>query len=394
MQTTGAVTAVRNGGKEAIAVLIDATLTGVGKAHDADAVTNGEKCALYIRNLKADNFRAAVKNDGGISKVRKGCPSRNGLRIRRWRSFRQSLTGSSLPIQDAPEVPWDRPDDWATVTRYAPKKGEYNPPKGRPLRTDDWTEAIQMAIDSGKTTVYFPKEAMQFTGTVHVRGKVRRLIGCELPWGRRSKGTWIIEDGDGPVIFERFDWTTTPTIIQHTAKRPLIARNVMGGDWQIDKGAGDTFFSDVSASSLRIGEGANVWARQLFMDNKTETKIVNNGGTLWIMGLKTDNDTTAIESLAGARTEVDGALVQPGPAKVKPPCFVIRDSSFSATVGEIASHRAPFAEFLTEIRGVGNEDPQERRYPAADRQLHADDAVFKLNGKVTRPFSPCHACRI
>ncbi len=160
--------------------------------------------------------------------------SPEGLSVTEWAShppltlFPPVTHGLDLPVQDAPEVPWDRPDDWASVTRYAPKKGDYTPPKGRPLRTDDWTEAIQMAIDSGKTTVYFPKEAMQFTGTVHVRGKVRRLIGCELPWGRRSKGTWVIEDGDGPVIFERFDWTTTPTVVQHTAKRPLIVRNVNG----------------------------------------------------------------------------------------------------------------------------------------------------------------------
>ncbi len=88
------------------------------------------------------------------------------------------------------------------------------------------------------------------------------------------------------------------------------------------------------------------------MDNTTETKIVNNGGTLWIMGLKTDNDTTAIESIAGARTEVDGALVQAGlPPSSSRTCTDDSRLRAGATVGEIAAHRAPFAEFVTEIRG-------------------------------------------
>ncbi len=352
LQSSSEATVLRNGGKDALAVLEDAAVVGKGKAHDTDAVINGEKGAMYVRNFKADSFRTAIKNDGGHQQ------SPEGLQIAEWSShpplslFPSAPHGLDLPVKDAPDVPWDDPLDWASVAQFSPKKNDYTSAKGgRPLKTEDWTEAIQSAIDSGKSTVYFPKENVQILGTIHVRGKVRRIIGCEQPWGRHNQGTWIIEDGDGPVVLERFDWTGANIVVQQTGKRPLIARNITGGEWQIGNDAGDTFLSDVSASKIHISAGANVWAEQLHFDNKLDTKIVNDGGVLWILGLKAENDTTLIESVNGAKTQLDGALVQAGGAKSKPPCFVVRDSGFSATVAEAASHRTPFMEFVAETRG-------------------------------------------
>jgi len=46
----------------------------------------------------------------------------------------------------------------------------------------DWSQALQRAIDSGATTVFFPANgaAMPVLGTVHLRGNLRRLIGPRI----------------------------------------------------------------------------------------------------------------------------------------------------------------------------------------------------------------------
>jgi len=347
---TGGCTAFRNAGHEALAVLLDSHLSGTGNSHGGDAVFNGEKCAMYVRNLQTEGYRAAVKNDGGHQQ------SPEGKEVGEWFShppvplFPSEPRAIGLTIKDAPDVPWDAPDSWVSVAQFQGAKGNEKPAKKRGAK-EDWTDAIQQAIDSGKSTVYFPKEGAQFSGTVHVRGSVRRIIGCEQPWGRRSQGTWIIDDGDGPVVLERFDWTGAPTVVQQNSHRPLIIRNVMGGSYEIGKDAGDTFFQDVSAGKIRMGSGASVWARQLTLDDKAESKIVNDGGNLWILGLKTLNDPTQVESRNGAHTQVDGCLVQNNSNKPKPPCFLVQDSGFSITMGEAPVRRQPYTDLISETRG-------------------------------------------
>lgn len=353
LDSVGSVTAIHNGGKEGFAVLVDAHIVGTGSSQDADAVFNGEKDAMYVRNLQTQGFRSAIRNDGGHQQ------RPDGAQIPEWFShppiplFSAEPRSIGIPIRDLPEVPLDPVDDWVSVAKFQPKKGMYQPLKGKPSKVDDWTDAIQQAIDSGKSTIYFPKEGLQFCGTVHVRGKAHRFVGCEQPWGHRCQGTWAIEDGNGPVVFERFDWSNTQVVIQQNSKRPLIVREVSGGNLQVGKDAGDTFLSDVSAQKIRIAAGSSVWARQLNMNDKTatESKIVNDGGNLWILGLKAIGDSTQIESLNGAHTQVDGCLVQSNSNKPKATAFIVHDSSFSIAMAESALHRTPYSELVTETRG-------------------------------------------
>ncbi|HEY2344062.1 MAG TPA: glycoside hydrolase family 55 protein [Chthoniobacteraceae bacterium] len=352
LESHGSAMVFRNGGKDALAVLENAKSTGTGNARDNDAVLNGEKDALYVHGLEAEGFRAAVKNDGGHQQ------SPPGLHVDEWSShppislFPSAPHGLNLPVKDAPEVFWAPPDDWVSVAQFPSKKGQFALANGRMAKADDWTDAIQAAIDSGKSTIYFPKDTMQFFGAVHVRGKARRIVGCESTWTLHTQGTWIIDEGEGPVVFERFDWSTGKTTIQHASKRAVIGRNILGGDWQIGNDAGDVFLEDVSAGKVRIGAGTSVYARQLNVNDKTDTKIINDGGNFWVLGLQSENDGTLIESRNGAKTQVDGAVVETGAAKMKPPCFVITDSAFSATVAESGLRKAPIPIFVTETRGA------------------------------------------
>lgn len=349
----GECLAFRNAGKDSYAILIDTVCEGTGAAKDADAVTNNEKCSMYVRNFKETGYRTAIKNDGGTQQ------SPEGATLAEWTShpvislFPSSSKGLGLPVKDAPEVPWDDLADWVSVSQFPATDATMPSAKGgKPVKFKDWTAAIQKAIDSGKTTVYFPKEGVQFNGTVHVHGSVRRIIGCEQATGKRGVGTWVIDEGEGPVIFERFDWSSSEMIIQNDTARAVIVSSVIGGDWQIGKNAGNTFFSDVAPDRITIGSGAKVWGRQVTLQEHPDTKIDNSGGTLWIEGLSILGSGAQVDTNSGAKTEIAGGFLNSNTGKDKnQPCFIVKDASFSASVAEAATKRRPFLNLVEETRG-------------------------------------------
>jgi hypothetical protein len=78
----------------------------------------------------------------------------------------------------------------------------------------------------------------------------------------------------------------------------------------------------------------HAWARQLNIEGNTdedplhESKVMNNGGKLWILGMKTEDSGTVIKTIGGGTTELLGHL-HVG-ATGNSPCFVTIESSFSA----------------------------------------------------------------
>jgi hypothetical protein len=92
-----------------------------------------------------------------------------------------------------------------------------------------------------------------------------------------------------------------------------------------------------------------VWARQLNPENP-ETKIINDGGKLWILGLKTERGGTLIDNRAGASTEVLGCFAYANTADEKPPMFINHRSSLSFTMGEMVLRRQPFREVVRETQ--------------------------------------------
>jgi hypothetical protein len=65
-----------------------------------------------------------------------------------------------LPIRETPDVPWDPIEKWAGVEKFKQKDAK------------DDTAAIQAAIDSGATTVYFPHRNYKISATIFIRGNV------------------------------------------------------------------------------------------------------------------------------------------------------------------------------------------------------------------------------
>src|SRR6516164_10521390 len=79
---------------------------------------------------------------------------------------------------------------------------------------------------------------------------------------------------------------------------------------QLERG-GNVFLEDVSFEPYYFSR-ENVWAHQLNPENQVE-HVLNDGGQLWVLGLKTENPgsqgvnpSTILESRNGAKSEVLG----------------------------------------------------------------------------------------
>jgi hypothetical protein len=287
LKSRNAVPAVRN--VQGSVLLLDASLTGGVKA--VHAIENAGD--LYLRNVSS----------GGYAGVVAGAP---GSAIKEY----VAGTVRSLFSRNPP------PRSLGLAIRETPGFRDADPAQWRAFTARYYgdTADLQPALNAGKSTVYFPFGTYfsydEAVGTVPA--SVKRIVGFSgaINRGDGTNGGGIrlvIKDDDpNPLVIEQFGYGLT---IDHRGKRPVVIKN--GGYVYVSRrGAGNLYLEDVGIGPLEVQPGQRVWARQL-NNEFNGTKIANRGGQLWILGLKTENHGTVIDSLPGASTELLGTLLYP-----------------------------------------------------------------------------------
>lgn len=359
--STGDVPALVNRGS-GIATLVGATLRGNGNAINTSAIINTR--GLLARDITTSGFKQAIDN----SALNNGRTA-PGLRVSEFSSmpvtslFPSPEKTLNLPIKTTPTVPWDDPATWESVANYAPKDTTLTLSSGRRVTVKDWTSAIQQAIDAGKTTIYFPSgKEYNFVGTIYIRGNVRRIFGLEAGSNALDKqgggfhhGTWVVADGTAPVVvLERFDSVYARWAFVHQSNRAFVLKNLPIEEVTVKTGAGDLFIEDVVGGYVTVEAGAALYARQLNLEPPTGDRIYNKGGTVWILGLKTERDATVLRTARGGKSEVLGAFIYTNlasdPNKVM---FVSEEGSdVSFTLGEQVGRNQPFSPVRETRDGV------------------------------------------
>ena len=225
-----------------------------------------------------------------------------------------------IPLDDAPPTPRDPPRDWANVLRFAGNAS------ASAERTEalDITDAMRRAMASGATTVYLPFGRYVIHAAIDVPATVRRIVGMNAsitvrperePAFARNSGMLRISQPGPPLVVERvaFDMTDLgdQLAVEVSAPRDVVLRDVVtAGTSLLDRkpAGGRVFIEDVCCGAVKMAGPAPVIARQLDTEGD-DTRILNDGGRLAVLGIKTEGNGTVVENRNGASATILGGLL-------------------------------------------------------------------------------------
>ena len=318
LTSTNSVPVINNASGSGLITLIDGNFSGDGSSA-VSAIEN--KGVLYTRNITTTGYQSAIENKDTVVSGTTVSEFVSNPVLHLLPSQQKSL---NLLIEDAPDFNEDV-SNWVSVTAFGAKPND---------NVDD-AAAIQAAIDSGKSTIYFPTGAYNISKTIRVRGNVRKLVGMDsfidpMPSKPLPDPSFRFEPGNySAVIVERLNihgWR------EHASPQTLVLRDCGEGGYRATTGAGSLFGENVMIGKWRFEPGQKAWLRQLNTEFTNATRVVNNGAKLWILGLKTEDPYTVIETKGGGQTEVLGGLLYPGQGGAVPAtdvAFVNNESQVS-----------------------------------------------------------------
>lgn len=246
-----------------------------------------------------------------------------------------------------PVVPYPaRSDDWVCVNDFGAIAGD---------KQDD-APAFQAAIDAaarrGASHVYVlggkrgDPNWYLLQKDVMVTGSVQRVMGfghVRILGGSSKEPNYpenlakfvVAVDPKAPrtVMFEHLQvFAPWPSfgIEARDPGRTVVCRST-GGTPIIRRGA--TAFLSNCVGHLYQEPGSTVWARQWNTEGGPEAVAINtrnDGGQLWILGMKTEAKSTKVATLNGGRTELLGVLnYNTSGVKDETPFFLVRDAAMS-----------------------------------------------------------------
>jgi hypothetical protein len=353
LDSRNSVPAIYNENASGLITLIGGTLqSGSSKV---SAIQN--QGTLYARDITSSGYASVVQGVVGNSITEYD----SGPAVTQFGANTSSL---NLPVEETPAFEDSSLSNWKSVTAFG----------ADPTGKADSSTAIQAAIDSGATTIYFPTGVYVTTRTLVVRGKVRMLEGFDSslnPSGEtfshadNPAALITIEAGTADVTINHFRLGAfyahpSPGVIflQQDSPRALVLRDSLLGGLpstiayqNTSKGTGTLFVENVTGTPWQILFPQNIFARQVNPEGHA-TKISNNGGKLWILGLKTEGIGTNIETTQGGSTEVLGGLIYPvWKTSADTASFVVTDSRASF-IYAVSSYKPPAAgtKFAIQIR--------------------------------------------
>ena len=336
LTSNNSVPVIQNIDGRGIITLIDGDFQEGSPSNSAIEMDVG---TLYARNIATTGYESAVKSGNTVVP---GSSISEYVFHDIYSLFSSPPTSLNLPIEETPEVIYDNLSQWVSVTEFGAIADD---------GLDD-TVAIQQAFDSGKSTIYFPGGNYNIGNTLEVGGNVSTITGTSYqtvltvsdPLKNQDQPVFRFIDGNQDVVaLERFwgnygggefHW------IEQATANTLVLRNFGAGSgsaYRNTVSGGQLFIEDVALSGWEFTQ-QQVWARQLNPEAPT-TNIINDGGTLWILGLKTEKEGVVVETINNGQTEVLGGLIYPaGGGNNIPsnrPTFINTDSSLSiAGIGE------------------------------------------------------------
>ncbi len=276
--STNGVPAIYNANAAGLVTLVGAILQG-GSSQSSAIQNLG---TLYARDVTSLGYASALRGQSSAITEYDSGPVVT--------QFGGKTSSLNLPIEETPCFEDSSLSNWKSVTSYGAD------PTGRA----DSSTAIQAAINSGATTVYFPTGVYVINRTILVSGKVRMLEGFNSslnPAGEMFSHSdslaplLRIEAGTADVTLDHFRMgafyphpSSGVIFVQQDSARPLVLRDsVIGGTpttiayQNTNRGTGTLFAENVVAAHWQILFPQDVFARQINPESNT-TKMTPEEG--------------------------------------------------------------------------------------------------------------------
>ena len=342
-----------------LVTLLDGTFSGGAASVSAIHNTQG---SLFARNIKTTGYKSAIKDKGNLVAGADISEFVSGPIFSLFSSLQRSL---NLPTSQTPTFHDNNLSNWANVTAFGAKPDDWN----------DDTAAIQAAIDSGKSTIYFPTGRYFVNNTIFVRGDVKKIMGMSSTIapaygtfndGNNPKPLFRIEPGNADaIIVENLDFSklhqSSPSpgaiLFEQASPQKLVLKDIrFGGEYKFGyrntMGAGFLFIENATGNKWQFDYPQTVWATQLNTEGSSQ-KIVNNGAKLWILGMKTEGANTVIETKGGGQTELLGGLLYPATTvPTTDTAFINRESQHSLVYATLSyTGNSDYINQVQETRG-------------------------------------------
>lgn len=121
--------------------------------------------------------------------------------------------------------------------------------------------------------------------------------------------------------------------------------------------------------------GSRLFGWQVNTEGHNDPRTVNDGGHIWVLGLKTENDPALASVINGGKSEYLGIFASANRATKKPKeMFIVQDGELSFTLGEwVTKKGAPFDVIVRETRGGVTKELSRREVP---RRAHGSSVVL------------------
>lgn len=306
-------------GRNAIINILDSKFTYTGNGTPPPAIRSDGH--LVVKGIQVEGYPVVVATPKGKKGPGKDVVKVDGgkgtVKLHSSRGTTRLHPGPKdvpdLPVKETPLFHHSDFSKWANPKKFA---------------LGSRTAGIQEAIDSGAEIVYLPNGRYDITDTIVLRGKLRKIIGCEGDiFARKGMGAAMRFDGveSGMVILEHLSGQCT---VVHNCDQTLVMRKSDLRYRNSIRGTGDVFLED-GMFKARVLYPQNFWARQYNSEYGKHPQFTNRCGKAWILGLKTEGIPPAIHNLGGI-TECYALYAMTGNGR-HPGSFVVNEEGWLAT---------------------------------------------------------------
>lgn len=394
LRSENTVTGLKVNGGAAHVVLTDAEFISPQQTH-VSAIQLELGCT-FLRNIVTKGYRKAYRYFGGVEDAPDGMVEEYSTHGS-YHLYKDADTRSlNLPVEPFPDArPITDLSRWVCAEDFGAKGDGV---------TDD-TAALQATMDSGYPVVYLQPGRYKLSSPITIPPTVEHFhcmysdfVLDESLIESRGEGVFrIVGESEKPLVMEKIlAWEQCygfVRFVRHDSTRTLYAKDILTQTCAFyfnTVPGGKVFLENVACTSGNAKyrtlpafefHGQTAWGH-LMNPERAEIEVINDGGTFWLMGFKTEGDGLLVDTRNGGFTEVLGGVMSIGRNHMKP--IVLNTDSNVSVICSTNSYNTNqlYPLIVTDIRKglekhlLALELPQ-RMYPFALLPLYTGYAGVK-----------------